>query len=502
MRVLEMLWVAACVAMLMILLSRNTINRKAGVIVGIAGGSLFAVQLLVEGYRWQMIPAYIVTALLFMLVLFRRRTVKKPLRYMIWGLSAVLLGVSVALSALLPVFHLPKPSGEFRVGTDTFHFVDADREETFTEQTSDKRELIVQVWYPAAESDQGAEKATVFPKDKRLFHTYMQAYSEYLGLPAAALDYWKYSRANAYGHADLRLSENPYPVVLLSHGMGVGRILHSSQAEHLASHGYIVFAIDHTYSTAATAFPDGRVTGFLTEQSQERLFEDSRAILKVWNEDISFVTNQLEKLQSGAIASKFKGALDLDNIGMMGHSFGGAAAFEAVYSNPRIKAGVNMDGTLFVTKDRDDMEKPFMFMESEDFMKVNEQQAKYRQTPATEAELQALGLTREQFGMILANRELELKLMDRLIQQGLGRTLYIEGAGHYNFTDLQLYSPLTRLTGMTGSMNGSRGAEIVNAYVLEFFNQHLRGMEESKLLTGPSEEYPEVKYPDRVSRPR
>lgn len=116
MRVLEMLWVAACVAMLIILLSRNTINRKAGAIVCIAGGLLFAVQLLVEGYRWQMIPAYIVTALLFVLVLFKRRTVKKPLRYTIWGLSVVLLGGSVALSALLPVFHLPKPSGEFRVG--------------------------------------------------------------------------------------------------------------------------------------------------------------------------------------------------------------------------------------------------------------------------------------------------------------------------------------------------------------------------------------------------
>ena len=58
--------------------------------------------------------------------------------------------------------------------------------------------------------------------------------------------------------------------------------------------------------------------------------------------------------------------------------------------------------------------------------------------------------------------------MDRLSQQGYGRTVYIEGAGHYNFTDLQLYSPLIGLTGMTGSMNGARGAEIVNRYLLEF----------------------------------
>ena len=71
--------------------------------------------------------------------------------------------------------------------------------------------------------------------------------------------------------------------------------------------------------------------------------------------------------------------LDIDNIGMLGHSFGGAAAFEAVYSNPRIKAGVNMDGTLFITKDRDDMKKPFMFMESEDFMNVNEQRGEVPQ---------------------------------------------------------------------------------------------------------------------------
>lgn len=497
MRVLEMVLVASCVLVLMVLLFRNTINRKVGAIASIACGSLLAVQLLFEGYRWQMIPAYIVAALLLAFVLFRRGKVGKPLRYTILALSVVLLGVSVALSVLLPVFHLPKPSGEFSVGTETFHFIDADREETFTEQKGDKRELVVQVWYPAAESGRSAEKNSVFPKDSGLFHAYMQAYSGYLGLPAPALDYWKYSKANTPIHADLHPADNPYPVVLLSHGMGVGRILHTSQAEHLASHGYIVFAVDHTYSTVMTAFPDGHMTGFLTEQSQERLFEDSRAILDVWNKDTTFMVDQLEKLHSGAIASKFEGMLDMDNIGMLGHSFGGAAAFEAVYSNPRIKAGVNMDGTLFITKNRDDMKKPFMFMESEDFMNVNEQQAKYRKTPATDAELKELRLTREQFDTILANRETELKLMDRLSQQGYGRTIYIEGAGHYNFTDLQLYSPLIGLTGMTGSMNGARGAEIVNRYLLEFFNQHLRGIE-SKLLAGPTKDYPEVKYPRMV----
>ncbi|KKO53218.1 alpha/beta hydrolase family protein [Paenibacillus sp. DMB20] len=494
MRGLEMLLVASCAAVLIMLLIRKETNRTAGVIAGIACGALLAAQLLFEGYRWQILPAYSVAALLVVIALSGRRKVRKPLRYTILAIFVVLLGGSVALSLLLPVFHLPTPSGEFRVGTETFHFIDTHREETFTEQKGDKRELMVQVWYPAAESGGSSEKSTVFPQDKKLFHTYMQAYSGYLGLPAAALDYWKYSRANAYAHADLLPADDPYPVVLLSHGMGVGRILHTSQAENLASHGYIVFAIDHTYSTVTTAFPDGRVTGFLTVQSQDRFFEDSRAILQVWNKDAAFVVYQLEKLNSGAIVSKFKGKLDMDNIGMMGHSFGGAAAFKAVYSNPRIKAGVNMDGSVFETKGRDDMKKPFMFIESQEFMKVNEQQAKYRKTPITDEELKALQFTRKQFDTILENRELELKLMDRVMQQDGGRVIYIEGTGHYNFTDLALYSPLIGQIGMAGSIDGARGAELVNRYVLEFFNQHLRGIE-SKLLAGPHEDYPEVKYP-------
>ncbi|WP_212982567.1 alpha/beta hydrolase [Paenibacillus cineris] len=54
----------------------------------------------------------------------------------------------------------------------------------------------------------------------------------------------------------------PFPLIILSHGMGPGMVLHASQAEELASHGYVVAAIDHTYSTLATVFPDGRVTDY------------------------------------------------------------------------------------------------------------------------------------------------------------------------------------------------------------------------------------------------
>lgn len=498
MRTLEMLLAASCAAAIIVLIIRKGSNRKAAAAAGIACGALFVAHLLFEGYRWQMIPAYVVAALLVVIASSRRSKRWRPLQYTIMAIFVVLLGGSVALSSLLPVIQLPKPTGEFRVGTKTFHFVDSSREDTFTEQKDDKRELMVQVWYPAAKSGGSDEKSTIFPRDKKLFRTYMEAYSGQLGLPAVALDYWKYSRAHSYADAELLPADRPYPVVLLSHGMGTGRLLHTSQAENLASHGFIVFAIDHTYSTFATAFPDGRVTGFLTEPSQTRFYEDSRSILQVWNKDISFVVDQLEKLNSGVIASPFEGMLDMDNLGVMGHSFGGAAAFEAVYSNPRIKAGVDMDGTLLVTRGRDDINKPFLFIESEEFVRVNREQAKYRTTPITDEELKSLRFTREQFETILANRELELKLIDRVAQQGGGKAISIEGTGHFNFTDLPLYSPLLSKTGMTGSIDGARGAELVNRYVLEFFNQSLRGIK-SKLLEGPRKDDPEVKDLESMS---
>lgn len=82
---------------------------------------------------------------------------------------------------------------------------------------------------------------------------------------------------------------------------------------------------------------------------------------------MEFVIDQIEKLNSGAIESQFKGKIDLDHIGAMGHSFGGATAFNATYLDQRIKAGVNMDGSLYEVENRDDINKPFMFIRSGSF---------------------------------------------------------------------------------------------------------------------------------------
>ncbi|WP_246072948.1 alpha/beta hydrolase family protein [Paenibacillus dokdonensis] len=369
MRLFEILLVLSCLALLLDLLFIKRSAQKTGVLLSIGSSVIFVVQLLVEGYRWQLLLVYIMTALLLLIVLFRHSRkmldikLGKILKYILSSIIVILLVVSTSLSVYLPVFHLPKPDGPEKVGTQTFHFTDQNRDEVLTEDQSDKRELMVQVWYPT-ENKNNNKREALFPKDKEMFKKYIQTYAKSLNLPDFVFDYWKYSKTNSYENVEILPSTSPYPLVLLSHGMGTSRVLHASQAENLASHGFIVVTIDHTYSTFATIFPDGHVADYKTKITT---IDDRERIGNIWTRDVEFVINQIEKLNSGTIESQFKGKIDLNNLGVMGHSFGGATAFNTTYLDHRIKAGINMDGSLFEVENRDVINKPFMFIRSGSF---------------------------------------------------------------------------------------------------------------------------------------
>ncbi|MFD2115802.1 alpha/beta hydrolase family protein [Paenibacillus yanchengensis] len=478
MRLFEILLVLSCLALLVNLLFIKRSTKKIGLVLCIGSGLIFVVQLFVEGYRWQLLLVYIMTALLILIVLLRQSKmmvnlkIGKLLKYSLSSLIVILLVVSTSLSVYLPVFHLPKPDGTEKVGTQTFHFTDQNRDETLTEDQSDKRELMVQVWYPTENSNNNKSEA-LFPKDKEMFKKYIQTYSNSLNLPDFVFDYWKYSKTNSYENVEILPSTSPYPLVLLSHGMGTSRVLQASQAENLVSHGFIVVTIDHTYSTFATIFPDGRVTDYKTKSTT---IEEREIVGNIWTKDVEFVINQIEKLNAGAIESQFKGKIDLNNIGVMGHSFGGATAFNTTYLDHRIKAGINMDGSLYGVENIGVIKKPFMFIRSGNF---KDWLVDFKNDKNSDNE-------------VYKQLSDELNIIKNVINQG-GNAIYIEGTQHFNFTDLQFYSELIKLTGITGDINGKRGASIVNQYVLDFFNKQLKGAG-GNLIQGPNDKYPEVKF--------
>lgn len=490
MRIFEILLLLTSAGLLVIKIFSKNKNRMPLFIASVAGTLLLVIQLITEGYRIQLIFPYCIT-IAFLVVsvydFFYKKVPWKMPRFLsvtLFTAAAASLLLTAGLMYIFPAFRLPEPTGALKVGTQTFHFVDADRNEIFGEAPGGKRALMVQVWYPA-QNTKGKPMPFIPDGDKVLKEEPM---SKTFGIPTIFMEYMKSISSHSYENADVSGSSTTYPLIILNHGYGSSKIYHTSQAENLASHGYIVASIDHTYSTFATVFPDGRTTTMKTDEELIGEKKYRNKVGKVWTDDVSFTLDQLERINSGGIPSKLNGKMDLGRIGVFGHSFGGAASYDSAY-DPRITAGIDLDGSLYLY-DKEPLSKPFMFMFSDMafdlFNKVREHYV------YTDEELKEKGVTRKQIEEDTKGAETQVGHLEHVAKNG-GQILYIENTEHYNLADLQFLTPLFQQIKLTGKISPARSASIVNAYTLDFFDKYLKHKGGS-LIDGPSGEYSEVKF--------
>ncbi|WP_339272430.1 dienelactone hydrolase [Paenibacillus sp. FSL W8-0426] len=496
MRFFEMLLFFSSVCLLALLFIFNPRIRRSALLLTSGAGSIFIVtHLLVEGYRVQLLFLYGFTILMLMLslkdVFIMPKVVQTASRIRrVLGRLFIVIGLITTGCFLyvFPVFDFPAPTGKLKVGTQVFHFVDSNREETFGNSATGKRELMVQVWYPA-QADTG--KYTPFIPDTGILSYMAESY----GLPGFTFQHLKYVSSHAYSGAEVSSAQTRYPLILANPGNGSSRFLHTSQAENLASHGYIVAVVDHTYNTIATEFPDGRITTDTTNDlfSPDQDYRTSRRVRdelgKVLTDDVAFVLDQFELIQSGQIPSHLKGRMDLGHVGVFGHSIGGATAYDASY-DPRITAGVDLDGGLYRLRDREGLRKPFLFINSESYFEKLKRVMDDR--VYTDAELNRMGSTREWEDQVTEDKKLELERMRETVDEG-GQVLYIENTEHLNFTDVQFISPSFNMLGITGKIAPERASSIINAYMLDFFDMYLKN-KGGILMKGPDSRFPEVKF--------
>src|SRR5262249_4914200 len=148
-----------------------------------------------------------------------------------------------------------------------------------------------------------------------------------------------------------------WPVVLFSTGYGVERQLYTGLVQDLASHGYVVAAIDHPHDANIVSFPDGHTV------SIGKVGESKNAIAKALTvriADTRYVLGALTRLNRESPRDAFSGRFNLDHVGMFGHSLGGATAAATMLTDQRIDAGLDMDGFLFGKVAVTGLEKPFM----------------------------------------------------------------------------------------------------------------------------------------------
>jgi Platelet-activating factor acetylhydrolase, isoform II len=417
-----------------------------------------------EKPRWQMIPLYLLgIAICFyawlMQLIFVSAWLALP--------TLLLFLLAVALPILLPVPVVAKPRGPFAVGTMTFSLEDNTRREIYSSDPSELRRIQIQIWYPAA-PHRTDRRAPWMPEAK----VYAPALSKYLRLPAFFLDHLNLVSTPAFLNApiaEVTAQGDGYPVIIFSHGWNGFRAQSTGQMLELASHGYVVVGMQHTYGALITVFPDGKIAAnnpaALPVGAPDPVYDlAARKLVNQWAEDLSFVLDYMGKVSRDR-SSPFYGAVDFSRVGMFGHSTGGGATIEFCGRDLRCKAGLTEDAFMTPVSEevlKRGLRQPFFFMFSPTFPD-----------------------------------EKNIRLFEQLHSHlvNTSRVVTILGTAHQDFTDLPILTPLARRLGLKGPINGRRVTRIVEDYVLAFFDLNLKG-QPSTLFDGPSRLYPEVKFSD------
>lgn len=423
---------------------------------------LFAlISLTLEKYRWQMTPAYLLLFLCVLVAVFNIGTRKDNGRTWL-GVSGSLIGIlwlimALALPTVLPVPQFVDVTGPYAVGTDSIYLVDEGRAEIYTDAAGDDRELMAQIWYPAAQT----EKSEPAPYLEAL-DVVGPVLAEQFNLPSFLLDHINLARTGIYKNVPILAQEAPYPVIVFSHGLTGMRGQNSNMVRELVSNGFVVAAVDHTYANAITVFPDGRIITY----DPQRIFASGEAnpvegeqLVQVWAEDIAFLLDELAVWNSEE-GNMFNGRLDLDNIGVFGHSTGGGATLRFCAQDKRCRAGAALDSWVLPVGEEvlsAPPRQPFLFINSPEWLgPLNQKRG-------------------QEIAHVLPNDSYELT---------------IAGTEHFDFSDFPLLSPLTQQLGLSGAIDSAYSLTMQNEYLLAFFNRYLKHVAEP-LLERPSP-YPEL----------
>jgi predicted dienelactone hydrolase len=255
------------------------------------------------------------------------------------------------------------------------------------------------------------------------------------------------------------------------------------QFEDLASHGFVVASIDHTYNSQLVAFPDGRrITardlpqiGDFTKSTWREVVDLGNKELEYQTADDIFVLDSFGELNRNS-ASDYFGRLDTESVGAFGHSFGGAVAMETCRKDPRVLAAINMDGWFFGDVAHSGLDKPLLIMSDD--------------SPAPSQEALTSSDTARRLRAQWIRQDMQ-QIANTLNRFG-GFYLLIRGSRHMIFSDRALYSPFRRLN-ESGGVNPRPAHSIIESYTLAFFLKYLKGEEKSLLEQIPSP-YPEAEF--------
>jgi predicted dienelactone hydrolase len=389
------------------------------------------------------------------------------------------LVLSLALTACSPaqsespsmVFELPAPTGPAPVGTTRWLVTDASRRETFGSVDA-PRQVPVVAWYPAA-SPLSSPRAPYLREGL----VEIRSFASLFGQPSTAFDKLANVRTHATLDAPPATSPATLPVLIFSHGYTGVASAHAALLEDLASHGFVVLSVNHSYESTGAVLEGGREasvldgTGKMRQEIRDLLGEwnaedmtmadvtratdreEQRRLLRAylgtlkrtnvaldrWVADTRLVMDQLPGLDRSTPPGRLAARLDAGRAGAFGHSMGGVAAAQFCADDRRCRAALNLDGIPQYGPMIDrPFGKPFMMVYSARPGRVGASDAIYTQaaSPYYRAD--------------------------------------VSDTRHLDFTDMVFWAPLRQRQAL-GTLDPTRATAITRQLVREYFDQELRG---------------------------
>ncbi|GAB2863988.1 alpha/beta hydrolase family protein [Lentzea nigeriaca] len=351
----------------------------------------------------------------------------------------LLMAAVLAASTLVS----PQLTGPFPVGTFDAHLTDSTRADPF--QPAKNRELMVTVSYPARRT--GTQAPWLGRGLAQAIDPIISS-PDYLDIPAGSVD-WSGTLRQA--RVDAPAVPGRWPVVLFSPGLQTPREFYAGAADDLASRGYVVVTVSHTHESAAVEFPGNRIEWGLVRDGKP---ETMKKAIDARVADMRFVLTELPRLHRW---------VDMDRVGIAGHSYGGYTAGETMVNDRRFDAGINIDGAMEHTGDggtyapgkvvKNGLDRPFLLFGGD----RGDQELSHVDTSLTRT-----------WADFWPN------------QRGWKRDVHLDNGAHSGFSDLQWSVPQIaqispqRRAGLIGTIDPQEALNAQHDYVAAFFDLHLK----------------------------
>ena len=390
--------------------------------------------------KWQFYIAYLVIVFVFISNHFQYDNNKLTIKRVLIGFYAFLLLVFVALLFMFPIGDIPEPSGTYQIGTYVETVEDVSRDEAYGDGTGN-RAFTYQMWYPVDDIGD-AEIMPWLSGGKNI----ARGLTKSIGLPSFVLDQTQYIKSHSYNIKAISDDQDSYPVVIISHGWGGFMNLHTDLAEELASRGYIVVSIDHTYGSVATLLDNQTVyqdkDALPSRDETDDFLDYANQLVYTYAGDVSFMLDYIETLNDDS-ESFLNNKLDLDHIGLLGHSTGGGADVAVALNDIRIAAVIGLDAwvePILSSEIEKGLSMPSLFLRSES----------WEEGPNN------------------------IDLYD-VINSSSDASLYqIDGTTHADFSMAYMFSPLMSTIGYTGSLETDYLVDMQKEMMNNFFDFHLK----------------------------